>query len=433
MVGSPAMSLKRPSAPTIVLALLCLMYLITYVARQNLATVGATAGTGMRHDLGLTNTQFGYVIGAFGITYAMFQILGGWIGDKWGARRTLFVCGFIWASATALTGLASSVATLYMVRLMLGVGEGATFPVATRAMQNWTPAGRRGFAQGLTHSFSRVGNSITPPIVAYLIGVVSWRGSFVVLGAASLAWVFTWFWYFRDVPSEHAGITPADMEILPNHGHGVVRKKVATPWGPLVRRMAPITLVYFCYGWTLWLYLNGLPSYFVHEYKLDLKGSAVFSMLVFLAGVGGDYLGGVISDRILESTHDLRKARRDFVVASFLLSFICMLPVFLTHNLTVIVISLAAAFFFAELTIGPMWSIPMDVAPRYSGTASGLMNTGSAVAAIISPMAFGFIVDQTGNWQLPFIGSLGLLLVGAAMAFTMHPERAFEPDAAITT
>ena len=152
---------------------------------------------------------------------------------------------------------------------------------------------------------------------------------------------------------------------------------------------------------------------------------------MFFAGVGGDYLGGVISDRILESTHSLLKARRDFVVASFAGSFVCMLPVFLTHNLTLIVISLAAAFFCAELTIGPMWSIPMDIAPRYSGTASGLMNTGSAVAAIISPIAFGYIVDWTGNWQLPFIGSLGLLLVGAAMAFTMHPERAFEPDAPV--
>jgi MFS family permease len=358
----------------------------------------------------------------------MFQILGGWVGDKWGARKTLFVCGLIWASATVLTGLAGSLATLYLVRLMLGVGEGATFPVATRAMQSWTPPDRRGFAQGLTHSFSRVGNSITPPLVAYLVGVVSWRGSFVALGFGSLAWVFAWYWYFRDVPSEHAGITAEDMATLPNEGHGVVRKKVATPWGPLVRRMAPVTLVYFCYGWTLWLYLNWLPKYFVHEYNLDLKGSAVFSMLVFLAGVGGDYLGGVISDRILESTHDLRKARRDFVVASFAGSFVCMLPVFLTHNLTLIVISLAAAFFCAELTIGPMWSIPMDIAPRYSGTASGIMNTGSAVAAIISPIAFGYIVDWTGNWQLPFIGSLGLLLVGAAMAFTMHPERAFEPE-----
>ncbi len=155
-------------------------------------------------------------------------------------------------------------------------------------------------------------------------------------------------------------------------------------------------------------------------------------MLVFLAGVGGDYLGGVISDRILRSTHDLKKARRNFVVISFVASVVCVLPVFLTHNLTAIVLSLAGAFFCAELTIGPMWAIPMDVAPRYSGTASGLMNTGSALAAVLSPIAFGYIVDWTGNWQLPFIGSLGLLLVGAAMAYTMHPERAFEPESAVT-
>jgi len=421
------MSLKRPSSPTIVLGLLCLMYLITYIARQNLAT----AGGDIRKDLGLSNSQLGQVIGTFGVTYAMFQILGGWIGDKWGARRTLFVCGLIWASATVLTGLAGSLVTLYLVRLMLGVGEGATFPVATRAMQSWTSPARRGFAQGLTHAFSRVGNSITPPLVAYLIGIISWRGSFVALGFGSLIWVFAWFWYFRDVPAEHKGITPADRATLPNDGLGISRKKLPTPWGPLVRRMAPITLVYFCYGWTLWLYLNWLPLYFVHEYKLDLKGSAIFSMLVFLAGVGGDYLGGVISDRILESTHDLKRARRNFVVISFIASVVCVLPVFLTHNLTVIVLSLAGAFFCAELTIGPMWAIPMDVAPRYSGTASGLMNTGSALAAVFSPIAFGYIVDWTGNWQLPFIGSLGLLLLGAAMAFTMHPDRPFEPEVAV--
>jgi MFS family permease len=418
---------RRVSAPTIVLGLLCLMYLITYIARQNLAT----AGGDIRKDLHLSNSQLGQILATFGYTYAVFQILGGWIGDHWGARKTLFVCGLIWATATALTGLVGSLTSLYMVRLLLGVGEGATFPVATRAMQSWTPPERRGFAQGLTHAFSRVGNAVTPPLVAALIGIISWRGSFVVLGFGSLAWVAVWFWYFRDVPSEHRGTTAEDLARLPNQGHGISRKHVQVPWGRLIARMAPVTLVYFCYGWTLWMYLNWLPSYFVHEYNLKISGSAIFSMLVFLAGVGGDYLGGVISDRILRSTGDLRKARRDFVVSSFLCSFICMLPVFMTHNLTLIVISLAAAFFCAELTIGPMWSIPMDVAPKYSGTASGLMNTGSAVAAVLSPLTFGYVVDWTGNWQLPFIGSLGLLLVGAAMAFTMHPEQAFEAEPAV--
>ena len=113
--------------------------------------------------------------------------------------------------------------------------------------------------------------------------------------------------------------------------------------------MAPVTLVYFCYGWTLWMYLNWLPQYFMNEYNLQLSRSALFSAAVFLAGVAGDYLGGEFSDRILHATGSLRKARRDFVIVAFSCSFLFMLPVFFTHNLTLIVLSLAAAFFCAEL------------------------------------------------------------------------------------
>jgi MFS family permease len=190
--------------------------------------------------------------------------------------------------------------------------------------------------------------------------------------------------------------------------------------------MVPVTIVYFCYGWTLWLYLNWLPSFFLNEYQLDLRRSALFASAVFFAGVGGDLLGGEISDGILKRTGDVRKARLSVIVIGFLGSFFCLLPMFATRDLTLIALALGAAFFFAELVIGPMWAIPMDIAPKYSGTASGMMNTGSALAAILSPIAFGFIADVTGNWRLPFAGSLGLLLLGAMLAFTMHPERTFE-------
>ena len=99
--------------------------------------------------------------------------------------------------------------------------------------------------------------------------------------------------------------------------------------------------------------------------------------------------------------------------------------VFMTRDLTLVALLLSSGFFFAELVIGPIWSVPMDIAPKYAGTASGLMNTGSAVAAIVSPIVFGVIVDATGSWTLPFVGSIGLCLLGAALAFTMHPEREF--------
>jgi MFS family permease len=413
---------KRPPATTIVLGLLCMMYLITYVDRVNVNTAGAE----IKRELSLTNTQLGWVFSAFGYPYLLFQVFGGWVGDRFGPRKTLFACGLVWAAATILTSLATSLAILFMFRILVGIGEGATFPVATRAMQSWTPPGRRSFAQGITHAFARLGNALTPPIVAWLIALVTWRGSFVALGCCSLVWVLVWFWYFRDDPADHAGITGEELETLPNRGVRSTAARPQVPWTRLALRMLPVTIVYFCYGWTLWLYLNWLPLFFLNEYTLDIKSSAIFASAVFFAGVGGDLLGGTISDAILKRTGDLRKARRNVVIGGFLGAFLCLLPIFTTHDLTIIVLSLAGGFFFAEIVIGPMWAIPMDIAPKYSGTASGLMNTGSALAAILSPLAFGFIADLTGDWHLPFLGSLGLLLTGALLAGTMHPERAFE-------
>src|SRR5262245_21189631 len=202
------MRLRRPTSSETVLGLLCLMYLITYVDRVNIAT----AANEIKRELALSNTQLAFVLSAFGYPYVVFQIFGGWVGDRVGPRRTLFLCGLIWASATILTGFTGSLATLFLVRLMIGVGEGATFPVATRAMQAWTPAARRGYAQGITHAFARLGNAMTPPVVAWLIAVVTWRGSFVVLGSVSLVWIAAWIWYFRDVPAEHPSVTRVELE-----------------------------------------------------------------------------------------------------------------------------------------------------------------------------------------------------------------------------
>jgi len=238
--------------------------------------------------------------------------------------------------------------------------------------------------------------------------------------------VAVWLWYYRDSPADHSSITPAELEQLPNRGVVVRKERPQVPWGPLAYRMAPVTVVYFCYGWTLWVYLNWLPSFFFNQYHMDIMKSALYSSAVFSAGVVGDLVGGVISDRLLTRTGNVRRARLQIIVGGFLGSFLSMLPILLTQDLKVSVACLSAAFFFAELVIGPMWAIPMDIAPKYSGTASGIMNTGSALAAILSPVAFGKIVDLTGNWHLPFAVSLGLLLLGAILAFTMHPERTFE-------
>jgi MFS family permease len=176
----------------------------------------------------------------------------------------------------------------------------------------------------------------------------------------------------------------------------------------------------------LWLFLSWIPQYFLHSYHLDLKKSAIFASAVFFAGVIGDTLGGIVTDKIFERTGNLRRARSWMVSICMLLTLASLVPLMLTHNLYVSMVCLSAGFFFAEMTIGPMWAIPMDIAPEYSGTASGMMNTGSALAAIISPVLSGYLIDTFGSWELPFAGSMLLMAIGVVLAFRMQPESRFE-------
>ncbi len=407
------------SSTNVVLFMVCLMYALTYIDRINVNTAGPV----FQKDLHLNTYQLGWVFSAFGWAYLCLQVSGGWLSDRFGARRALTVCGIIWAGATIMTGLVGSFAAMLVARVILGLGEGATFPTATRALSDWFPPGKRGFSQGLTHAFARLGNFFTPPMVAYLIKVSSWRMSFMVLGGISLVWTIVWWFYFRDNPAEHPGITRQELAHLPDYLARKEKRKEPVPWGALTRRMWPVTVVYFCYGWTLWLYLTWLPSFFLHGYKLNLKNSALFSSGVFLAGVIGDTLGGIVSDRVYKRTGDSNKARRDLVILGFVLSLLFMIPVLRSHNLNLVAVCLSGAFFFAEFTIGPFWAMPMDIAPRYSGSASGLMNVGSALAAAVSPLVAGYVIQKTGNWNLPFLGSIGLLLFGAIFAYWMKPNQ----------
>jgi nitrate/nitrite transporter NarK len=251
---------------------------------------------------------------------------------------------------------------------------------------------------------------------------LTWRGSFIALGVVSLIWGIVWAVYFRDEPKDHPAITEAELASLPPRA---VDMRPQVPWGPLLRRMWPVTLTYFCYGWCLWLYLNWLPLFFKNNYSLDIRNSALFASGVFFAGVVGDSLGGILSDRILKRTGNVRFARLSVTIVGFAGAFLSLLPILFIHDITVVALCLSGGFFFAELVIGPMWSVPMDIAAKYSGTAAGLMNTGSALAAIVSPLVAGYVIDVTGNWYLPFLMSMGLLLLGGFSALLMHPEQPF--------
>ena len=402
----------------IVLALLCLMYFITYLDRTNVST----AAEGFAGDFGLNKTQIGLVFSAFAYPYLVIQIIGGWISDRFGARRTLIACALLWASATAFTGMAGGLVSMLAARILLGFGEGATFPAATAAMSRWVPRARRGYAQGITHAAARIGNAIAPAGVGMIMAAYGWRASFYVCAGLSFMWVLIWALTFTDFPKNHPRITTEELAALSAPPANPRR----VPWRALIKRMTPVTIVYFCYGWTLWLFLSWIPQYFLHSQHLDLKQSALYASCVFFAGVLGDTLGGLVTDRILKRTLNLRLARSTMVSYCMLLSMLSLVPLMFTHSAGISLLFLSLGFFFAELTIGPMWATPMDIAPDHCGTASGIMNTGSALAAIISPVVGGYLIDRTGNWQLPFVGSMVLMGVGVLLASRMRPDAKFE-------
>lgn len=411
--------MKRIRTTHLVLLLLCVMYFFTYLDRTNVSTAAA----GFGKDFNLNKTEIGLVFSAFAYPYLLFQIIGGWVSDRFGAYKTLIACGLIWSLGTVLSGFAGGLISLLLARLVLGFGEGATFPAATSAMSRWVPKGKRGFAQGITHSSSRLGNAVAPVVVAAIMISYGWREAFIATGVVSFSWVIAWAVLSKENPKDHPHITAEELAQLPNRKRGPSAK---VEWGPLFRRIAPVTIVYFCYGWTLWLFLSWVPQYFLHNYHLNLKSSAIFATSVFAAGVIGDTLGGLITDAILKRTGNLKRARSTMVSTCMFLALCSLIPLFITHDLVISVICLASGFFFSELTIGPMWAIPMDIAPEHAGTASGMMNTGSALAAILSPVVGGFIIDQFGNWDLPFFGSMVLLALGMVLAIFMHPEHRFE-------
>jgi len=404
----------------LVLGVLCLMYFIAYIDRVNISV----AGPMLRKEMGLSATELGLVFSAFAYPYAAMQILGGWLSDKFGPRLVLTILSIIWAVATILTGVAWGIGSLIVFRVLLGIGEGGAFPAATRAMTYWMPPGERGFAQGITHSFARLGGAVTPPLVIAIVAYGGWRESFVILGCLSLLWTILYLAVFRNTPFQHKWVKQKEIDEIGIKSDDMQKaKKTKTPWLRMIRCMWLVTLVDFCYGWSLWVFLTWIPSYLKDARGFDLKQIALFASLPLMAGVVGDTLGGVISDRIYKMTGSLRLARVALLVVGLSGALAFVLPVSKTESAMTAVYLLSASFFCLELTNAVLWSLPLDIAGKFAGTAGGMMNTGFGIAGMVSPVIFGLLIDQTGSYDLPFMITAGLLALGVVCSLFIDPTR----------
>jgi MFS family permease len=404
------------------LVLLVSMHFILFIDRVNLAAAASV----MQQDLGLSNIALGVAFSAFNYAYAPFQLVGGWFADRFGARRTLTVCGLTWSITTIVTGAVTGLASLFAVRLVLGMGEGATLPAATRALSKWTSLASRGTAVGITHAAGRLGAGAAAPIVAFLITWFSWRFSFVVLGTLSAFWAALWWRYFHEDPRQHPRISSAELAALPAADPATQAGSGPVPWRRLVPRVAPLMIIYFCQGWTGWLFVTWMPSMLQKNYGLDLKKSSLLYAGMLFSGMISELLGGVATDYLLRRTGNLKIARSLLIAVSWCFVVAGLVPAILVHDLVIGLAGFTVTVFFLGMAIASLWTATMDIAPNYAGSSSALMNAAGAVAGIVSPVAFGWILDRTGSWTTPFAFSVGLLLFAIVMTWWIRPDRPIE-------
>jgi sugar phosphate permease len=403
------------------------MYLITYLDRVSLANTAPL----ISKEYGFNKVTMGVIFSAFIWAYALFQVPGGWLGDRFGPRKVLSTIMGYRTLIAVLTTRAFGMSSFWGIRFLLGVGEAGAFPTATRAMQMWFPRNERGFVQGVSHAASRLGAAIGPPVAVWIMIHYGWRSVFYLIGALSLLWCFLYAATYHNMPEEDAHVSRAELARI----RGVddkgeikkanVAKRPKVPWSVLLKHsnMWAVMCAYAAYIYSLWFFLSWLPSYLVEYRKFTLIKMGFFASLPLAAGVVGDTFGGWLTDALLEKTNNLKFSRRAVAITAMIGCGTSTLFAALSASPNKAVYCLTAAMFFLEMNIGPAWAVPMDIGGEFSGTVSGMMNMGGQIVGALSPTIFGIFVNK-GSWVAPFMVSAGLLFVGAIIwGFWINPEQ----------
>jgi len=285
----------------------------------------------------------------------------------------------------------------------------------------------------VTHAAARLGAALAPPIIVWLsLTLGGWRPSFLVLGALGFVWSLVFYLFYRDSPTQKSSVNEAELrEIYGAAGPPaeIVRAKRVIPWKRILSSSDVWLLVFadFCYGFTLWIYLTWLPTYLMQARHFSFKQLGFYAALPLLGGVLGDLAGGKATDVLWSRTRNLNLARRSTIVVAFIGSLACTLPSIFTSDRLVAVILQTAAFFFLEVAVSGLWAVSMDLGGRrFSGTVSGLMNTGFGVAGVVSPVVFGVLVDRTGSWVPSFLVGVGLLAAGVVAILFVDATRSVD-------
>jgi sugar phosphate permease len=406
----------------IVLGLTIAAYMITYIDR----VVISSAVPSIQKEFGFSIVTMGWILSSFQWAYALFQIPGGWLGDRIGPRRAMTLIVSWWSLFTCFTVFAWSAGSMALIRFLFGMGEAGAFPIATRSLTRWMLPTERGFAQGATHAGSRLGGAITPALVVLIIVRYGWRAAFICCGALGLIWAVVWSWYYRDTPDEHASVNAEERELIRSSlelARGAKRLQ-SVSWKCILSspQMWILSAMYFCYAYNLSVYLVWFPKYLNDHRGFNLKQMGFYASLPLLAGVVGDVFGGWFSDLLAKRTGDLKMARRTVGAGGFLLSALCIVPACLTTNSLTSVWLSCLAMFGLESTVGVSWAITLDIGADSAGAVSALMNTCGNTGGAIASALSAYLVVLSG-WNAPFLVMAGLSVVAMLLCLRINASQ----------
>jgi MFS family permease len=420
---APPDSAQSPPASQVRYRVLGLSFLMAFMMYMERGAIGAVAPAIMR-EFHVDKISMGWAVSAFNWSYALFQVPGGWMADRFGPRIVLAGAMAWWSVFTAITGFTFSASSLAATRFLFGMGEAAAFPAGSRALVRWLPVRRRAFGQGFQHAGSRLGAALAPALVVTLTAVSGWRPVFFIFGAAGIAWAMVWYAYYRDFPREHPGINAAELAILGTASPRVPPgARPAVPWRLILRSrdLWRLSTIYFCYGCVLWLYLAWFPTYLREARHFTHLGTGLAS-LPLLAATVTNVGGGLLSDRLAHQWNDLRRGRLMVSICGFAIAGIALLPGVLAAGAMTAMVCLTIALAGLELTVSVSWAICIDIGGDFSGSVSSVMNTWGNIGGAVSAVMVGYLATLFG-WTAPFLLASALCLFSALLASRIDPRR----------
>lgn len=397
------------------LSLVFVNVMINYLDRSNLAVAGPAVST----SLNLNSVQMGYILSAFGWTYALLQIPGGLLADRFGPRVLYAVCLITWSVATMALSLARGFVTLFGFRLAIGAFEAPSYPINNRVVTSWFPDHERAGAIAIYVSGQFIGLAFFSPVLVLIQQAFGWKGMFVITGAVGLLWGFVWYFFYRD-PLDHPKVNKAEIDHI-EQGGGLLKGRVddaakSQPWtaenfGKILsnKTLWGVYIAQFCMNAILYFFLTWFPTYLVKARGLDFVKSGFLASIPFLAACAGLLLSGFISDNLVKKGWSVAMARKTPIIIGLLISISIVGPNY-TSDTAMVIFYLSTAFFGAGMAL-ISWVFVSILSPKHLvGLTGGVFNFMGNLASIIVPIVIGYLVAG-GDFRpaLAFIGILGFV------------------------